>query len=76
LYSKYEIKECPRCGEKFECKPGNITQCQCYGLILSNEEKTFIKEIYDDCLCAKCLIKMKNLYKEKKILEYFNKLDR
>jgi hypothetical protein len=72
--TKYEIKSCPRCGTKFECKPGNITQCQCYSVSLTKDESVFIKEIYDECLCAKCLFKMKNLFKEKVTLEYYSTL--
>lgn len=73
---KHEIKSCPRCGSKFECKPGNITQCQCFEVKLTKDETLFIKELYDDCLCANCLRKLKILHNEKKILESFNKIDR
>ena len=52
---KHEEKKCPRCNVSFECKPGNIGQCQCYGIALSSEEKVFIAETYSDCLCAQCL---------------------
>ena len=51
----YELKYCERCGLAFECKPGNITQCQCYEFQLSSELKAKIGEEYNDCLCAKCL---------------------
>lgn len=73
-FNKYEIKSCPRCGAKFECKPGNITQCQCYNIILTNEENLFIKELYDDCLCIDCLRKLKELYNQRKTIQYFQKL--
>ena len=73
-YTKHEIKSCPRCGSTFECKPGNIAQCQCYAVALTRDEATFIKEIYDDCLCAKCLIEMKKLFYEKRVLEYYTSL--
>lgn len=74
--TKYEIKHCPKCGKSFECKPGNITQCQCFAVQLNNAEMMFIKEIYDDCLCADCIIKMKQLYKEKQILNYYSSIKR
>lgn len=74
--TKHEIKHCPKCGKSFECKPGNITQCQCYAVQLSNAELMFIKKIYDDCLCADCMIKMKQLFKEKHILEYYSSIKR
>jgi hypothetical protein len=72
LSNKYEIKRCPRCNKEFQCKSGNITQCQCYGIQLNSAELRFIKENYDDCLCAECMIKMEQLYKEKQVLEYFS----
>lgn len=74
IYHKHEIKICERCGEQFECKIGNITQCQCYNVHLTKEELIFIKEIYDDCICLVCLIKMKELFKEKKTIQYFGTL--
>ncbi|MEP6674016.1 MAG: cysteine-rich CWC family protein [Ferruginibacter sp.] len=52
---KHEDKFCPRCHVKFECKVGNITQCQCYGIELKNEEQAFISSKYNDCLCANCI---------------------
>lgn len=73
-YHKYEIKTCERCGKQFVCKSGNITQCQCFNVTLSKEETLFIKEFYDDCICVECLIKMKELFKEKKTIQYFVKL--
>ncbi|AFH50006.1 Hypothetical protein IALB_2303 [Ignavibacterium album JCM 16511] len=72
--SKHEKKYCPKCGKAFECKPGNITQCQCFGVPLNSEELYFIKEIYDDCLCADCMLKMKQVYKEKRILKYYSSI--
>ncbi|MBS1656129.1 MAG: cysteine-rich CWC family protein [Bacteroidetes bacterium] len=68
---QHEIKTCPRCQKKFECKPGNITQCQCYGIFLSAELKAYIEERYRDCLCRDCLTHLQqevNLFKEKYIL--------
>jgi hypothetical protein len=64
----YETKKCPRCNAAFECKPGTISQCQCFGVPLSAEEKAFIEQRYNDCLCRNCLIQLKNqveLFKEK-----------
>lgn len=64
----HETKNCPRCGKTFECKPGNITQCQCFGMELTIEEKAFIEQRYNDCLCRSCLEQLKNqveLFKEK-----------
>lgn len=52
---KHEEKKCPRCNTSFECKPGNIGQCQCYGIVMTQEERVFIAEKYNDCLCVRCL---------------------
>lgn len=51
----HELKYCERCGSAFECKPGNITQCQCYEFQITAELKAKIGEEYSDCLCGKCL---------------------
>ncbi|MFT4154782.1 cysteine-rich CWC family protein [Parafilimonas sp.] len=68
----HEEKVCPRCGCVFECKAGDITQCQCYGIQFSLEERVFIEERYRDCLCADCLLELKNryvLFKERYLLK-------
>ncbi len=64
----HETKSCPKCGKPFECKPGNITRCQCFGMKFTAEEKAFIEERYNDCLCRNCLEQLKSqveLFKEK-----------
>jgi cysteine-rich CWC protein len=58
----HEQKICLRCSNKFECKLGSITECQCYGISLTAEETAFIESRYDDCLCGNCLIELKNRY--------------
>lgn len=73
-FNKYEIKKCPRCGSKFECKVGNITQCECFTIKLSRCEINFIKNFYEDCICVNCLKKMKQLYKENRILKSFEEI--
>ncbi len=65
---KHETKSCPRCKQPFECKPGNITQCQCYGITLTGEQKIYIEQRYSDCLCRNCLEYLQqelHLFKEK-----------
>ena len=59
---KHEEKKCPRCGRSFECKVGNVNQCQCSGISFTEEEKKFIGEKYNDCLCRDCLLELKNRY--------------
>jgi hypothetical protein len=51
----HETKSCPGCKRAFECKPGNITQCQCYGIALTAEIKAYIEQHFNDCLCRDCL---------------------
>lgn len=53
-----EAKQCERCGQHFECKPQNITECQCYGLELSDAARQTIAEQYTDCLCRNCLLEI------------------
>lgn len=72
--SKHEIKSCPRCGIEFECKPGNITQCQCFTVNLTLDQQTYIKSQYEDCLCVSCLKELKILHREKEILQYYSNL--
>ncbi len=67
---QYETKKCPRCKTIFECKPGNITQCQCHSIVLSSEQRAYIEQRYNDCLCKSCLQYLSdelNLFKEKYI---------
>jgi hypothetical protein len=52
---QHETKYCGRCRSSFECKVGNILECQCYGVSMSDEEKAFIAGQYSDCLCRACL---------------------
>jgi len=68
--SQHETKNCARCKTAFECKPGNITQCQCFGIELSAEQRAYIEQRYNDCLCRDCLRWLSdelNLFKEKYI---------
>lgn len=65
---KHEEKNCPRCQAPFECKVGDVSHCQCFGITFTVEEKQFIEERYADCLCRNCLIELKQrdtLFKEK-----------
>jgi hypothetical protein len=64
----HENKTCPRCKKQFECKPGNISQCQCFGMKFTIEQKAYIEQRYSDCLCKECLATLQNdieLFKEK-----------
>jgi hypothetical protein len=68
----HETKNCPRCNTGFECKPGSVIQCQCYEVILSIEERAYLEQHYNDCLCKDCLLQLKEefeLFKEKFIFQ-------
>jgi hypothetical protein len=56
---KHEEKYCGHCNALFECKPGAISQCQCYGIKLSEAERNYIATKYPDCLCASCIVLLK-----------------
>ncbi len=60
----HESKACPRCAQPFECKPGSITECQCYGIAFSEAEKDHIGAAFQDCLCRACLLALKQDYKQ------------
>jgi hypothetical protein len=59
---QHENKSCPRCNKTFECKVGNVLECQCSQIQLSYEEKVFIEDKYADCLCINCLHLLKYQY--------------
>jgi len=59
---KHEEKKCPRCNKAFECKVGTVSECQCNGISFNEEERKFIGEKYNDCLCRDCLLELKNRY--------------
>ncbi len=58
----HEQKSCPRCNKPFECKVGDITNCQCNCITITPEERNFIEARYNDCLCADCLKALQNKY--------------
>jgi len=68
----HEQKHCPRCHQLFECKVGDIGNCQCRNVQLSSEVQAHIEAKYQDCLCLNCLETLKNKYnffKEKYFLK-------
>lgn len=54
----HESKNCPRCQVNFECKTGTITECQCSNVFLTESERNYVGELYDDCLCVDCLMEL------------------
>ncbi|TAH25523.1 MAG: hypothetical protein EAZ07_06965 [Cytophagales bacterium] len=57
---KHETKTCPRCNTAFECKVGDITNCQC-NIEISNNTKEFLAKTNYDCLCVNCLQHLNHL---------------
>ncbi|MCD4747588.1 MAG: cysteine-rich CWC family protein [Bacteroidales bacterium] len=51
--NKPQIKTCPKCGNKFECKRSE--DCWCNDYKISEENLKSMREKYNDCLCPECL---------------------
>jgi hypothetical protein len=65
---KHEYKACPKCGTAFTCKVGDVSNCQCNTVKLSEEAYDLISKKYDDCLCSNCMLEMNSkqfLFKER-----------
>ncbi|PWU04442.1 MAG: hypothetical protein C5B52_01525 [Bacteroidetes bacterium] len=62
---KHETKVCPRCGKYFECKMGDIQNCQCFTVQLSPPARDMVSEKFDDCLCNACLKAIQAEYQKK-----------
>ena len=60
--AKHEIIPCERCGTAIECKANSYTKCQCSRVYLNLNEVQYISEQYDGCMCAKCLLELKEEY--------------
>jgi Cysteine-rich CWC len=71
---QHETKHCGRCQAPFECKVGNILECQCYGIEMNDPEKAFIAANYSDCLCRACLEAIKFDFLQQNIDKKFNRI--
>lgn len=60
--SQHEPNICPHCNQPFECRAGDVPNCQCSSISLTIEERFFIEERYTGCLCINCLKDLKNKY--------------
>ncbi|HEU4607380.1 MAG TPA: cysteine-rich CWC family protein [Chitinophagaceae bacterium] len=65
----HETKNCPRCLTPFECKVGNVAECQCNGITFTDAEKDYITRSYADCLCRKCLLEIRHEMRVKRFNE-------
>jgi hypothetical protein len=63
----HEERNCPRCGNTFVCKAGNISNCQCNTVSLSSETTSFLLGTSFDCLCKDCLSQLNLLVKVAKM---------
>ncbi|MGB0523826.1 MAG: cysteine-rich CWC family protein [Flammeovirgaceae bacterium] len=62
-------KKCANCHRIFECNANDITQCQCYGIVLSPQAKELLqKSAHSDCLCRVCLEELEQQVKQTKEL--------
>lgn len=52
---KHADSECPRCGALFECKAGNLPECGCSQIVLSEAALDYLEAHFDACLCPDCL---------------------
>jgi len=63
-HTKYELIHCERCRAQFECKANSFTKCQCAKVTLTLNETQYVSENYEGCLCAECLVVVKEEYRE------------
>ncbi|QYY36215.1 cysteine-rich CWC family protein [Ruficoccus sp. ZRK36] len=49
------VKRCPRCGHVFECRSNDIAHCQCTRVLMPHGLPSWVKELYNECLCEDCL---------------------
>ena len=63
IHPKHEVIYCERCSATFECKANSFTKCQCSTVQLTLNEVQYVSEIYDGCLCAKCLLEIQQEYR-------------
>ena len=57
---KHEIRVCKRCGSRFECRVGDVSNCQCANISLSDATRKFLDNTYFGCLCANCLTEIES----------------
>ncbi len=60
---KHEEKYCPKCNSSFVCKMGDISNCQCSAVEISEDTTHFLATSYYDCLCKNCLAEVDKIIK-------------
>jgi hypothetical protein len=73
---KHETKFCPRCNNPFECKVGSVSLCQCSTITLNEQERNFISNSFEDCLCAACMQAMKEEHHKYLFQEQLKKISK
>lgn len=71
---KHEEKICPRCNIPFECKVGSINLCQCNVVVLTEDERYYLRKNYRDCLCGPCMLALKSQYHSERLTEKMDHL--
>ena len=71
----HETKYCPRCNETFECKVGDIVNCQCNEVTLCEDAVTFLGKTQYGCLCKDCLIEINSFVQNAKEFHFPEKKD-
>ncbi len=54
----HETSCCPRCGSEMTCKVGNITQCDCFSVNISDETRYYLTKTDYGCVCNRCLMEL------------------
>lgn len=54
----HETSCCPRCGSEMTCKVGNITQCDCFSVNISDETRNYLTKTDYGCVCNRCLMEL------------------
>ncbi|MFD2935849.1 cysteine-rich CWC family protein [Spirosoma flavum] len=64
LTAKHEHIACPRCQRSFECRVGSINLCQCQAVQLTENQQNYVGSLYQDCLCANCLLELRTEFNQ------------
>jgi len=72
--NKHELKTCPNCHQPFECKSGDIINCQCETVNLEAQHRNYIEKQFNDCLCAQCLVDLRSKINSQQFTQKINNL--
>ena len=57
MYSKYDPRECERCGKVHICT--GTVQCPCFEVEINDKFLEYISSHFDECLCLTCMEELK-----------------